>query len=395
MKYDVCVIGGGIVGLATALAVQSRRPGSSVLLLEKEPRLAAHQTGHNSGVIHSGIYYKPGSLKARLCLEGASAMKQFCDDNNVPYDTCGKLIVATDAQELHRMEDLLERATINGVRANRLTKAELRAEEPAVDGEGAILVHDTAIVDYTQVCTAMGERLQRNGATIHMATTVTGIREKAGHVEVDTPGASFSASKLIACAGLQSDRIARLAGLDIDHRIIPFRGEYFRLPSAKNDIVKRLVYPVPDPALPFLGIHVTKTMAGGQTVGPNAVLGTAREGYSKRAMNLRDVFDLSTFAGFWRLLIRHRSSALHEIVNSLWKRGYLQECRKYCPSLALDDLLPMGAGIRAQAVRRDGSMVDDFLFLQTPHMLHVCNAPSPAATSSIPIGRMIAEQCLG
>ncbi|RKP53573.1 L-2-hydroxyglutarate oxidase [Pararobbsia silviterrae] len=395
MKYDVCVIGGGIVGLATALAVQARRPHASVLVLEKEPRLAAHQTGHNSGVIHSGIYYKPGSLKARLCLEGASAVKRFCDENGVPYDTCGKLIVATNARESSRMDDLLERARINGVHADRLTKAELAAEEPAVDGEGAILVHDTAIVDYKRVCTAIGEKLQRNGATIEMGVSVTGIREKGTHVEVDTPGAAFTADKLIACAGLQSDRIARLAGLEIEHRIIPFRGEYFKLPASKNDIVKRLVYPVPDPALPFLGIHVTKTMGGGQTVGPNAVLGTAREGYAKHAVNLRDLFDLSVFPGFWRLLVRYRASAFHELVNSLWKRGYLDECRKYCPSLSLDDLLPMGAGIRAQAVRRDGSMIDDFLFLQTPRMLHVCNAPSPAATSSLPIGRMIAEQCLG
>jgi (S)-2-hydroxyglutarate dehydrogenase len=395
MKYDVCVIGGGIVGLATALAVQERRPGSSVLVLEKESMLAAHQTGHNSGVIHSGIYYQPGSLKARLCLEGASAVKRFCDDNEVPYDNCGKLIVATNAQELTRMKGLLERAKVNGVRANWLTKTELKGEEPAVDGEGAILVHDTAIVDYKRVCAAMGDRLRGNGATIQMGVAVTGIREKPEQVEIDTPGTGFSADRLIACAGLQSDRIARLAGLDIEHQIIPFRGEYFHLPASKNDIVKRLVYPVPDPALPFLGIHVTRTMAGGQTVGPNAVLGTAREGYAKRAISARDMFDLSTFPGFWRLLVRYRATAFRELANSLWKRGYLKECRKYCPSLSLDDLLPMSAGIRAQAVRRDGSLVDDFLFVATQRMLHVCNAPSPAATSSIPIGRMIAERLLG
>ena len=395
MKYDVCVIGGGIVGLATALAVQQRRPGSRVLLLEKENGLAVHQTGHNSGVIHSGIYYKPDSLKARLCLEGAQAVKQFCDENDVPYDNCGKLIVATNDLELERMEDLLERATINGVRADHLTRSELIAEEPAVDGQGAILVHDTAIVDYKQVCAAMGRKLKQQGASIEFGVSVTGIRERGGHVEVDTPGQRFSADKLIACAGLQSDRIARMAGLKIEHRIIPFRGEYFHLPSSRNDIVKRLIYPVPDPALPFLGIHVTKTMAGGQTVGPNAVLGTAREGYAKLAFNARDLLDLSTFPGFWRLLVRYRQSAVHEALNSIWKQGYLQQCRKYCPSLDIDDLLPMGAGIRAQAVRRDGSMIDDFLFLETENMLHVCNAPSPAATSSIPIGRMIAERCLG
>lgn len=395
MTHDVIIIGGGIVGLATALAVLEKRPGAGILLLEKEAGLARHQTGHNSGVIHAGIYYAPGSLKARLCREGAEAITVFCAEHAIPFETCGKLVVATDALEASRMDALFERAQTNGIAVEKLDAAELRRREPAIEGVGAILVHATGIVDYKAVCAAMAAELTRQGGTIELGTEVTAIQEKDGLVTVAAGERRWTAAKLIACAGLQSDRLARLAGLAIEHRIVPFRGEYYRLPPARNTIVRHLIYPVPDPALPFLGIHLTRMIDGSVTVGPNAVLGLAREGYPKLSVDLRDMIDLATFPGLWRLLAANIGSGTQELANSLWKRGYLAACRKYCPALTLDDLRPMEAGIRAQAVMADGRLEHDFLFLQTEHMLHVCNAPSPAATSSIPIGRMIAERCFG
>ena len=394
MTYDFCVVGGGIVGLATAWRLLERNPGASLVLLEKEAALATHQTGHNSGVIHSGIYYAPGSFKADLCKRGERATKEFCAAEEIPFVTCGKTLVATTPLELERMDALAGRARENGIEAERLDAEELRRREPNVTGLGALFVPATAIVDYRQVCAAMARRLQAAGAEIVLGAQVTAIRETAHDVVVRAGARSWTATRAIACAGLQSDRLARMAGLPVTHQIVPFRGEYYRLPSEKSGIIRSLIYPIPDPDLPFLGIHLTRMIDGSVTVGPNAVLGLSREGYPKLAVNLRDVAQYLFFPGLWKVLARYRSSVRAELAGSLLKSSYLKECRKYCPSLTVRDLLPYTAGIRAQAVTRDGTLVHDFLFLESPRTLHVCNAPSPAATSAIPIGEMIAERVM-
>jgi L-2-hydroxyglutarate oxidase len=365
------------------------RPGSSLVVLEKENRLAKHQTGHNSGVIHAGIYYPPGSLKAELCRKGAVATKTFCAENGIRFDVCGKLLVATSAAEVVRMEALYQRSRQNGIEVARIGAEELKEREPNVRGLGSLLVPSTGIVDYSEICRAMGCRIEALGGEIHLSSRVSGIRETAAAVDIDCEGKSWRAKKLIVCGGLQSDRLAMSAGLSIDHRIIPFRGEYYRLPPDKNAIVRHLIYPIPDPALPFLGIHLTRMIDGGVTVGPNAVIGFAREGYPRLSVDLSDTVDIMRFPGFWKTAFSHRKSAVQEFRNSFWKAGYLKECQKYCPSLDLSDLLPYEAGIRAQAVHKDGTLIHDFLFAETDRMLHVCNAPSPAATSALPIAEMI------
>ena len=387
--YDYCVVGGGIVGLATAMRLLERNPGAKLVLLEKESALAMHQTGHNSGVIHSGIYYAPGSLKADLCKRGERATKAFCTAHDIPVVTCGKTLVATTVEELTRMEALVVRAAENGIDVERLDVAELRRREPYITGLGALFVPATAIVDYRLVCAAMARVIREAGGEIMLDARVTAIRETSENVVVHAGTRSWTAERLVACAGLQSDRLARLAGLPVSHQIVPFRGEYYRLPAAKDTIIRSLIYPIPDPDLPFLGIHLTRMIDGGVTVGPNAVIGLAREGYPKLSVNLRDVAQYLLFPGLWKVLARYRTSVRAELAGSLAKSVYLKECRKYCPSLTLDDLLPSSAGIRAQAVTRDGTLVHDFLFLESPRTLHVCNAPSPAATSAIPIGEMI------
>lgn len=395
MIFDYCIIGGGIVGLATAMRLLEDRPGSSLILIEKEDRLGKHQTGHNSGVIHAGIYYPPGSLKAELCRKGAEATKAFCAENGIRFETCGKLLIATSDLEMQRMDALHERSKQNMIEVHRVSEGELREREPNISGLGALFVPSTGIVSYAEVCQAMGRRIVALGGEIRLSTRVTGIHETADAVDIISDGESWRAKKLVACAGLQSDRLAILAGLAIEHRIVPFRGEYFRLPANKNDIVRHLIYPVPDPALPFLGVHLTRMIDGSVTVGPNAVIGFAREGYPRLSVNLADMADYALFPGFWKTVFANRRSAVRELRNSLWKSGYLEECRKYCPSLTLADLLPYEAGIRAQAVRKDGALIHDFLFAETDRMLHVCNAPSPAATSAIPIAEMIASRLAG
>ncbi|WP_210249706.1 L-2-hydroxyglutarate oxidase [Neomesorhizobium albiziae] len=392
--FDYCIIGGGIVGLATAMRLLEERPGSSLILLEKEDALGKHQTGHNSGVIHAGIYYPPGSLKAELCRKGAEATKIFCAENGIRFEACGKLLVATSDLEMQRMDALYERSEQNTIEVHRISEGELKEREPNIRGRGALFVPSTGIVSYAEVCRAMSRRIMALGGEIRLSTRVTGIRETIDAVDIASEGESWRAKKLVACAGLQSDRLAILAGLSIEHRIVPFRGEYFRLPADKNDIVRHLIYPIPDPALPFLGVHLTRMIDGSVTVGPNAVIGFAREGYPRLSVNLADMADYALFPGFWKTVLANRKSAVTELRNSLWKPGYLEECRKYCPSLELVDLLPCEAGIRAQAVRRDGALIHDFLFVQTERMLHVCNAPSPAATSAIPIAAMIVDRVI-
>ncbi|MFI6871098.1 L-2-hydroxyglutarate oxidase [Nocardia sp. NPDC050406] len=390
--YDYCVIGGGIVGVATAHRILSRRPGASLLLVEKASTLARHQTGHNSGVIHSGIYYEPGSLKARLCREGARRTKEFAAEHHIPFRTCGKLLVATNSAEHARMLALYERSVTNGVEVELLDAAELVRREPRVTGVGALFVPDTGIIDYTRVTEELARQVREAGGEIRLSTEITALAETEDAVTVSGPSGSWRARRLVVCGGLQSDRLARLAGLDIDLRIVPFRGEYYQLPPSREDLVRTLIYPIPDPELPFLGVHLSPTIDGELTVGPNAVLGLAREGYRKGSVDLRDLREILGFRGFHRVAATNTRTGLRELRNSLFKRGYLAECRRYCPELTLADLLPREAGIRAQAVLRDGRLVHDFLLERTPRSVHVLNAPSPAATSALPIADYIVNE---
>ena len=394
MIYDYAIVGGGIVGLATALDILKTQKGSSVVIFEKEDQLAQHQTGHNSGVIHAGIYYAPGSLKAKLCREGLEATKAFCDEHKIPYESCGKLIVATNALEEKRIDDLYERAMANGLKLKKIDAKTLKEIEPHITGTRALLSPETGMVDYQKMAMKMAELIEAKGGNIHLKTAITGISEKSDFVELGNNDSTWQAKKLIVCGGLQADRLAKIAGMKIDFKIIPFRGEYFKLPPSKNTIVKHHIYPAPDPTLPFLGVHLTRMVDGGVTVGPNAVIGFAREGYPKLSLNVKDMLSYFTFPGFWKLIWQHRNHAIHELKASLVKSAYLKDCQKYCPELRLDDLLPYRAGIRAQLVTTRGEIVHDFLFGETARMLHVFNAPSPAATSSIPIGRMIAEKAM-
>jgi len=396
MRYEFCVVGGGIVGLATARELLRRRPGASLVLLEKEADVAQHQTGHNSGVIHAGVYYAPGSLKARLCRAGNEQTRAFCAERDIPVEVCGKLIVATTPVEVRRLADLKERCRLNDIAVEEVAGAALSALEPHIAGLAALRVASTGIVDYRRVCRALAQEVRSLGGEVRLSTGVHRIVETSAAVSVTlTAGEPLIAERLIACAGLQSDRLARAAGLEVPLRIIPFRGEYFRLPEAKSGIVRHLIYPVPDPELPFLGVHLTRMMGGFVTVGPNAVLGFAREGYPHFSFSLRDTADTLSFPGFWRVLRTHWRSALTELRGSLLKSRYLSQCRKYCPELSLQDLTPYPAGIRAQAVLADGTLVHDFMFADTQRMVHVLNAPSPAATAALPIGAMIAERALG
>ncbi|MTE11869.1 L-2-hydroxyglutarate oxidase [Nocardia aurantiaca] len=390
--YDYCVIGGGIVGVATAHRILERHPGASLLLVEKAGRLGLHQTGHNSGVIHSGIYYEPGSLKARLCVRGARLTKEFAAAHGIPFKECGKLLVATDAAEHARMLALYERSVANGVEVELLDAAELVRREPRVTGVGALFVASTGIIDYGKITRTLADDVRAAGGEIVLGAEIAAITETDSEVTISGPTGSWQASRLVVCAGLQADRMARLAGLDIDLRIVPFRGEYYQLPPERKDLVTTLIYPIPDPELPFLGVHLSPTIDGALTVGPNAVLGLAREGYRKGSVNLRDAREILGYRGFHRVAAANVRTGLREMRNSLFKRGYLAECRRYCPELTVADLLPREAGIRAQAVLRDGTLAHDFLLERTPRSVHVLNAPSPAATSALPIAEYITNR---
>jgi (S)-2-hydroxyglutarate dehydrogenase len=384
MTYEVAVVGSGIVGAATAWELTSKGYGP-VVVIEKEQDVARHQTSHNSGVIHAGIYYEPGSLKAVLCREGAAATKAFAAEHGIPVETCGKLLVATNPLELERLAALEKRAEVNNIDAETVDAAELRRREPHIVGLGALFVRETAITDYPAIAAKLLDLVIESGGELRTGVTVTDVRETTTSVTLQTDQGPIEARRVVFCAGLQADRIARMAGLDPEVRIVPFRGEYYDVVPEKVDLVKTLIYPIPDPALPFLGVHLTPTVTGGLNVGPNAVLGLAREGYRKGSVNWADVRDLATYGGMWRVARSNVRVGSRELKNSLWKRGYLKECRKYCPELTLADLTPREAGIRAQAVRRDGSFVHDFLLRRTDRTLHVLNAPSPAATSALPI----------
>lgn len=389
---DLTIIGGGIVGIATALEVQRSFPDLTIRVLEREPALAMHQTGRNSGVIHAGIYYAPGSLKARFCREGLAETVRFCQEHGLPYDQCGKLIVATDAVEMERLAILTDRARRNGLDVRPVEAAELRELEPNIVGLGALLSPATGIVDYTAVTIKMAELFTESGGEILTGADVARIEEGTNTVTLHlADGEILSSARLIVCAGAQADRLAAMCGVGGDFAIVPFKGEYFRLAPRHDDVVRHLIYPVPDPTMPFLGIHLTRMIGGFVTVGPNAVLSLARDRYGKLSANRRDIADMARFPGFWRALGANLPAGLTEAANSTFRRRYLRMCQRYCPSLELSDLKSHPPGIRAQAVMRDGTLVHDFLIRETPRTIHICNAPSPAATSAIPIAKHIRD----
>ena len=392
MRYDFIVIGGGIVGAATARQLQQTFPSRSILLLEKEARSAAHQTGRNSGVIHAGVYYAPGSLKAQFCKAGAAATYAFCREHNLPVERCGKLLVATNALEMARMRELEQRCAHNGIECEVLDAKRLQTLEPMIAGVGALRIPATGMTNYAAICQKLLELFIAAGGAVRMGTEVLALQENAAEMLVTTTGGEFRAQYLTACAGVMADRLVRLQGLSADFRIVPFRGEYFRLRPSSSLAIAHHIYPLPDPALPFLGIHLTRMIDGGITVGPNAVLAAGREAYRNVQFDLRDLCDMASFAGFWRLLPQYWLQGLRELRNSLMPAAYLREAQKYCPQLQLDDFDPHPPGIRAQAVDGGGRLLHDFLFVRSARSLHVCNAPSPAATSALPIARHIVEQ---
>lgn len=385
------VIGGGIVGLATARQLQTNFPGSKVTVLEKEKELATHQTRHNSGIIHAGVYYAPGSLKARFCREGNRDTKQFCRDHNIPFRETGKLLVATDAQDEKRMEELLERCRINEIETEVFDQQQLRDFEPNVVGVAATWVPSSGIVDYEVVSNKLAEQVRNAGGKIETSCRVTEIVEKTG-VEITTTKGIFSADFVVGCAGLYSDRVVKMLGQEPTFKILPFRGEYFQLPAEKSEIVSHPIYPIPNPELPFLGIHLTPMIDGSITVGPNATLALAREGYSRWKINIKDLAEMLSYSGLYKLVMKYPLPTLVELKNSLYRPGYLKLVNRYCPAVTLDDLKPYPAGVRAQAVKPDGTTLDDFLFIESKNGLIVGNAPSPAATSAMPIARYICEK---
>jgi L-2-hydroxyglutarate oxidase len=394
-QVDVAIVGGGIVGLATALAITAARPGVSLTLLEKEPALAAHQTGHNSGVIHAGLYYKPGSKKAAMCARGRSLLERFCADHDVPFERCGKVVVAVDASEVPRLDELERRGRANGLdRIRRIGPEELREHEPHATGVAAIFVPDTGIVDYMEVARAYGRELARRGATVATSAHVTAIARRGARVAVSSTYGEVEARVLVGCAGLASDRVARMAGLELDVAIVPFRGEYWTLAEHRRSLVRHLIYPVPNPSFPFLGVHFTRRIGGEIEAGPNAVLALAREGYRRTSFHPRDALAIARWPGFWAMARRHWREGMAEQLRSLSRSAFARACARLVPEVVAGDLAPGGAGVRAQAVGRDGTLVDDFALREAERMVHVVNAPSPAATASLAIGEEIAARAL-
>ena len=390
--YDYVVLGGGIVGVSSALSLIDKHPDKKILLIDKESSFAKHQTGHNSGVIHSGVYYQPGSLKAQFCREGLKETINFCSINNIPYEQCGKLLVATNQVELKRMHELHERSKSNEISVEVLDQKQLNEIEPNIMGISALFVKSTGIVDYKLITKKMSEEFESKGGEFLLNSEVVSLEEDKEKIKIITSSESLNTKYLICCAGLMADRVARLLNIKINFQIIPFRGEYFRLPIKHNSFIKHLVYPIPDPDLPFLGVHLTKMIDGTITVGPNAVLGFKREGYNKLNFSLRDTIEFLSFKGFHRVIKKNLKSGIYEMKNSIFKQGYLKEVQKYSPNIKINDLEPYPAGIRAQAVLEDGTLVHDFLFAESKRSIHVCNAPSPAATSAIPIGKYITKK---
>lgn len=391
-RNNLIVIGGGVVGLATALEVTRRFPHLRLLVLEKEGRVARHQSGHNSGVIHSGVYYKPGSLKAQLCVTGAAAMVEFCREHDIAHRVCGKVIVATEENELVRLQELLRRGEANGLTGLRMIGAdELREIEPHANGLRALVVPSTGITDYARVCEKYAELILASGGTILTLSPAKAIRRGAKEIIVETPRGVFSADYLINCAGLFSDRISRMAGDDPGITIVPFRGEYYDLVPERASLVRALIYPVPDPRFPFLGVHFTRRINDTVDAGPNAVLALQREGYRHSDVSMRDLAGSLSFPGFWRMTAKHWRSGIDEFYRSLSKRAFTRALQRLVPSVREEDMVPGKSGVRAQALQRDGSLVDDFSFVRSDRMLHVLNVPSPAATASLMIGKAVVD----
>lgn len=391
MQHDVIIVGGGIVGLATALKLLQSNPALDVMVIEKENALARHQTGNNSGVIHSGLYYKPGSLKARNCIRGYHLLIDFCRQHGVPFDLCGKIVVATEEQELPLLHNLFRRGEENGLKGLKMLEPEaMREYEPHVQGLKGILVPQTGIVDYKVVAEKYAEVIRDNGGHILLGEKVLKIRQD-GELVVETDRSTHHARVLVNCAGLYSDKVSRLTSDEVDVKIIPFRGEYYKLRQDREYLVKNLIYPVPDPNFPFLGVHFTRMMKGGVEAGPNAVLAFAREGYHKSDINVRELAETLAWPGFQKVVGKYWRTGLGEMYRSFSKAAFTKALQKLIPEIREDDLQEGGAGVRAQACDKTGGLVDDFLIFDAKHVVNVCNAPSPAATSSLSIGETVAD----
>lgn len=389
---DVVIVGGGIVGLATAFRLRERYPSRSVLVLDKESSVGSHQTGHNSGVLHSGIYYKPGSLRAVNCREGKRAMEAFCAEQRIPYDICGKVIVAVDESELPQLERILQRGVENGVRCERIDAARLKQLEPHAAGVAAIHVPEAGIVNYRRVCERLAELVTGSHGRVVTGARVWAIDERAQRMIVRSTAGEFTGSYVVTCAGLHSDRVARLTGQTLSARVVPFRGEYYDLKPEAHGLCRNLIYPVPDPKFPFLGVHFTRMIEGGVECGPNAVLAFAREGYRKFDISPRDLFESLTYAGFLRMAARHWRTGLGEMWRSFNKAAFVRALQRLVPEIRGEDLVPARSGVRAQALTPTGDLVDDFLIVEQGRAVNVCNAPSPAATSSLNIGKLIVQK---
>lgn len=390
--YDFAIIGGGIVGLSTGMAISQRYPKARIAVLEKENSWAYHQTGHNSGVIHSGIYYKPGSLKAKLSHAGNFSMVEFCQQHGINYEVCGKVIVATEQKELTLLENLYQRGLANALKITKLSAEEVKEIEPHISCLAGIKVPSTGIVDYRQVCQKYAELIQLQGGELFLSTKVEKIVPTEQSLVLETNKGNFESKFTINCAGLYSDRITKLSGVNPEAKIIPFRGEYYELIPEKRYLVKNLIYPVPNPDFPFLGVHFTRMIDGSVHAGPNAVLSFKREGYKKTDFDLRDFTEIISYPGLWKLAAKYYGEGIQEIIRSFSKAVFVQSLQKLIPEVQTNDLTPTHAGVRAQALKDDGLLVDDFLIITGQNIINVCNAPSPAATASIEIGKAIAEQ---
>ena len=390
--YDFAIVGGGIVGLSTGVALGQRYSKARILLLEKENRLASHQTGRNSGVIHSGIYYRPESLKASFVRTGNDSMVRFCEEHGVEHEICGKVIVATNHNELPLLDNLYQRGVANGLRISKIGSEELREIEPYVDGLAAIRVPNAGIVNFRQVAKTFAELIRKQGGDVLLNTNVKVIARCNDHIVIESKTGTFHARFLINCAGLHCDRIASLMGVKTRMRIVPFRGEYYELKPQKRYLVKHLIYPVPNPEFPFLGVHFTRMISGEVHAGPNAVLALKREGYTKTDFDLKDFVEVTTYPAFWKLAKGNWKEGVKEMVRSFSKRMFVRSLQKLIPEVQVEDLAPSDAGVRAQALMSDGRLMDDFLIIPGDRSIHICNAPSPAATASIPIGKSIVDR---
>lgn len=389
--YDYVIIGAGIVGLSVGMHLSEDEPLAKIAIVEKEDDISLHQTGHNSGVIHSGIYYKPGSFKAEFARNGSQSMVRFCQENDIPYETCGKLIVAVEEKEFPVMEDLYKRGIENQLAIRKVSKEEINEIEPHVRAISGIFVPSTGIVNYKQVAKVYAEKITNQNGEILTNTKVTDINVTKDFIELETSKGHLKTKFLINCAGLYSDKITKMSGLNADIKIVPFRGEYYQLKEDKQYLVKNLIYPVPNPEFPFLGVHFTRMIDGHIHIGPNAVLSLKREGYKKTDIHLKEMFETLTYKGFWKIASSYMGEGMKEMVKSFSKKAFLKDVQKYFPQMTADDLVSSPAGVRAQALTRDGKLLDDFYIVQTSQSIQIGNAPSPAATASLEIGRYVAD----